>query len=166
MVSRMKWRQLNQFRRLPNAEKRILLAAMLVLTSTVIGLRLFGYKRCYTGLYWWARQDQWPRIADDELRSIRRTLFLMRLVVRHSLYPGKCLSQSLTLWWLLKRQGIESDLRIGVRNVDGEFQAHAWVEYHEQPVNDADDVQSQFAAFDKAIRIDTTKFVETEGGVH
>jgi hypothetical protein len=38
------------------------------------------------------------------------------------------LEKSLTLWWLLGRQGIASTVRIGTRKENGKFEARAWVE--------------------------------------
>jgi hypothetical protein len=60
---------------------------------------------------------------------------------------GSCLRQSLLVWWLLRRQGVPAELRIGVRKQEG-FAAHAWVEVGDQPVNDAPDVAERFAPFD------------------
>jgi len=47
---------------------------------------------------------------------------------RHGLVHPSCLAKSLTLWWLLGRQGIPSQLRIGTRKEKEKFEAHAWVE--------------------------------------
>ena len=41
-----------------------------------------------------------------------------------------CLTQAMSVRWLLKRQGIGCALRIGVkRDAAGAFQAHAWIEH-------------------------------------
>jgi hypothetical protein len=51
---------------------------------------------------------------------------------------SRCLMQSLTLTEMLARRDIGSSLVIGVRSGDipdpGDFVAHAWVEYHGNPV--------------------------------
>ena len=60
-----------------------------------------------------------------------------------------CLRRSLLLWWLLRRDGIETVVRVGVNHDDGSFNAHAWVEYLGRPVNDADDIALRFPAFDQ-----------------
>jgi hypothetical protein len=67
----------------------------------------------------------------------------------HSPLWGNCLKRSLTLWFLLRRQGIESDLCIGVDLQDGQFQAHAWIEYSSHILNDQPTVHQQFKAFEK-----------------
>jgi hypothetical protein len=43
---------------------------------------------------------------------------------------------------------VNSDLRIGVRLIEGRLEAHAWVEYQGKPINDTQDVSERFAAFD------------------
>ena len=46
---------------------------------------------------------------------------------------------------LLRRRGIDSDVRIGVRgDTQGEIQAHAWLEWNGEVINDAGDVASQY----------------------
>jgi hypothetical protein len=146
-----KWQQARQMCKLPNAEKRILLAGAVALPCTVIGLRFFGFKRWSAQLHRWAQRCQWRPIATDEARSIRRTLQLMGLVIRFAPQRGNCLSQSLTLWWLLQCQGIASDLRIGVRSVGDQFQAHAWIEVQGQPLNEIQDVKSRFVPFSESV---------------
>jgi hypothetical protein len=74
--------------------------------------------------------------------------------LRGTLQPN-CLPRSLTKWWLLRRQGIPCDLRIGVRSGAGEdprdrMQAHAWVEIPDVAASDAQD----YTAFDRPIMPD------------
>jgi len=62
-----------------------------------------------------------------------------------ALYPGraKCLEQSLTLYYLLRRKGIAAKYCQGVQPFP--FQAHAWVEYRGQVINDIAEHAEQFA---------------------
>jgi hypothetical protein len=62
-----------------------------------------------------------------------------------------CLPQSLSLWWLLRRRGLEPDFRLGVRHSKDEFQAHAWVEYEGQNLEIAALCDVPFTPFEKAI---------------
>ena len=41
--------------------------------------------------------------------------------------------------------GVASELRLGFRNPEGRFEAHAWVEWNGVPLNDAPDVRSHYA---------------------
>ncbi len=49
----------------------------------------------------------------------------------HRNFPflGNCLARSLTLWFLLKRQRIETTLRFGMKKENEKFSAHCWVEH-------------------------------------
>ena len=38
--------------------------------------------------------------------------------------------ESLILFRILRKRGVPAELRIGVRKVDGTFNAHAWIECH------------------------------------
>jgi hypothetical protein len=72
-------------------------------------------------------------------------------------YHATCLERSLLLWWLLRRAGIPTDLRIGVRLDAGRLAAHAWVEWDGRPLNVSADVGRRFAAFGQPI-IDPARF--------
>jgi Transglutaminase-like superfamily len=47
-----------------------------------------------------------------------------------SFYPlrATCLKKSLVLLGILRRRGVPAELRLGVRKVEGQFSAHAWIE--------------------------------------
>jgi Transglutaminase-like superfamily len=59
-----------------------------------------------------------------------------------------CLPRSLALSRVLARRGVATTLRIGVRTVDGELRAHAWVEWHGRPLNDDERSLREFAVFE------------------
>jgi hypothetical protein len=61
-----------------------------------------------------------------------------------ALYPGRarCLEQSLVLYYLLRRHGIAVIYRQGVS--PRPFQAHAWIEYGGEVVNDVAEHAKQF----------------------
>ncbi len=73
---------------------------------------------------------------------------MVNIAAAYGLYRATCLPRSLTLWWLLGCQGISTELRLGARQVAGQFEAHAWVEYQGAVLNDTEDVQQRFATFD------------------
>jgi hypothetical protein len=77
---------------------------------------------------------------------IRSTARLVRIAAR--LTPGKpaCLTQSVTLCYLLARKGISSQLKIGVQKEPGIFKAHAWVEAEGLVLLDQADVEDRFRA--------------------
>ena len=145
------WRKLRSLR---PAGRRILLQATCALPLVALGLRLFGFARVYAALGRWTGQPQPPT---DRLRRVKNTRHLIRYLAKHGPYQGNCLSQSLVLWWLLRRRGIEVDLRFGVRTEAGQLQAHAWVEYQGQPLNPPDHVR-QYVPFDQAIVPEGARF--------
>jgi len=52
----------------------------------------------------------------------------------------------------LRRQGIDSDIRIGVRRgTFGQVEAHAWIEWNGEVLNDCADIAAQYAPFNGAI---------------
>ena len=73
---------------------------------------------------------------------------MVRIAANHGLFRANCLEQSLTLSWLLKRRGIETDLRIGAQKHEGKFAAHAWIELDGVAINDSHDVGERFPVFD------------------
>ena len=86
--------------------------------------------------------------ADDLPRVITHCV---HAAARHAVCGTRCLPRSLVLWALLRRQGFSPALRFGARNTDGRFEAHAWVEYQGQVVNDRPDVGQRFAPFAKIV---------------
>lgn len=47
-----------------------------------------------------------------------------------------CLTRAIALARILGRRGVKTNVRLGVRQVDGRLDAHAWVELDGRPVND------------------------------
>jgi transglutaminase superfamily protein len=83
-------------------------------------------------------------------RRIALTSRMINAADRHGLVHPSCLAKSLTLWWLLGRQGISSQLRIGIRKEKDAFEAHAWVEREGMALNEPEEHHHHYAAFDAA----------------
>jgi hypothetical protein len=167
----MKPRHLRAFLSLPRGERRLLLLAVLGLPATAVLLRLLGFNRCYAGL----RRLVRPRPVIEPAPNMLRAYRIARLVrLANGRLPPKanCLQRSLVLWTLLRRHGVDSDLRIGVRKErlpfappaanarlqdlvrlqpDAHFEAHAWVEWQGVVLNDTPTVRQRYAAFDRPI---------------
>jgi len=135
--------KLQQFLALTAPERRTFLAAMALLPLFWIGLRTIGLQRLQTRLQH-KPLPQPARLTADELPRLGK---LVNSAAHHALGPANCLTRSLYLWWLLRRRGIDSQLRIGVRLNEGALDAHAWVEHTGIPINDRPDVSTDFAAF-------------------
>lgn len=137
------FRRLAQFRALGRADQRMLLAAVACMPLFWLGLRVWGLPRFQARL---ERSKAAPS-KEMSLLDIRALGELVNIAARHTLGPRTCLTRSLLLGWLLRRRGVASDLRIGVRLTNGVLDAHAWVECGGIPVNDRPDVGTHFASF-------------------
>ena len=139
-------RTLVKFLALPAGEQALLLQSVAGLTFTAATLRLFGYKRVQR----WLRRKQSVRSSAGLDEARRRALAVQRVARR--LPYATCLPRSLTLWWLLQRQGIEADIHVGVKKEDGELKAHAWVECQGTILGDTSDVRRRFIPFRNPVR--------------
>lgn len=142
---------LSRFLALTGAERRIALESAALMTLTAASLRLFGLRRVY---HWMGRRR--PRRKPAQAGPDDTFARLAEAGVRRAARPlpyATCLPQSLTLWWLLRRHGIQSELRLGVRKEGEEFKAHAWVEVDGVALNDRDDVRHRYSAFE-LLRLD------------
>lgn len=138
-----RYSRLNQFRALSAMQQRTLLAAWLCLPLFWLGLRVLGLPRFQAWLL-----NTTPKSAHVlTLADIRALGEAVNIAARHTPFPAACLTRSLLLGWLLRRRGVSSELRIGVRMVERALDAHAWVECGGLPVNDRLDAVSQFASF-------------------
>jgi hypothetical protein len=122
--------------------------AWLALPVCQASLRLYGLARVHA---WVLRQPcrgfQASHRSAFDLERICALGTAVNRAARYPLLERACLRRSLVLIWLLRRHGVESKLCIGVRFLEGALDAHAWVEWEGQPVNDKPDVGRDFASF-------------------
>lgn len=80
------------------------------------------------------RIEALPASAEAELETVKAAEYAVAMA--GALYPGraKCLEQSLSLYYLLRRQGVGVEYCQGVQ--PHPFAAHAWVEYCGEVIND------------------------------
>jgi len=131
----------------------LLAQAYLALPLISLGLVFIGFRRLQTKLASWSRLPA-PGLRPSlewQKSQASQTARLVAAAARHSLVPFNCLPQSLALWWLLRRQGISVDLRIGVMPKGRQLEAHAWVEFQGSVLNDHAGVLEHFTAFPAAI---------------
>jgi hypothetical protein len=130
-------RRFKQWLALAPWERRLLASILLLLPTIGAALRLIGFNRSRALLERCAPPiprtgaTGGPPGARDTAQRIAR---LVAIAASRGAYRATCLRQSLALWWLLKRRGINTQLRIGVRKEGGALQAHAWVEHAGAPL--------------------------------
>lgn len=150
------WERLRRFSSLDSEARGSFLRAALLLPVISVSLRTRGFRATQESLL---RFLAHPHLVSPEdsarlLPDFERTQLTARMVnaaVRHAWRSSTCLEKSLALWWLLRRQGIASELRIGARKVQGKFEAHAWVERQGVAVNEPEDLHRHYAPFDETL---------------
>ena len=121
----------------------------LLLPWLEIALKGAGYRRLRA---WLARHPRRVAVFEgselEALEEARRTGRLVRLAAEHGPWRATCLRQALLTWWLLRRQGIQSELRIGVQRREGRLLAHAWVRRGEAVITEGEETEAHFRAFE------------------
>lgn len=74
---------------------------------------------------------------------------MVSAAARYVPLTASCLPRSIVLQRILRREGIATDIRVGVRKADGVLDGHAWVEYHGLPVSDTPDVHQRFTVLSR-----------------
>ena len=106
-------------------------------------LILFGYRRVYREM---SRCSPVPGNRVDIPLCRTNARLVDRVALRRMALPATCLHRSLTLWWLLRFQGLETQIRTGVRRKDPEgWDLHAWVEHNGIIINDDPDVIATYS---------------------
>jgi hypothetical protein len=122
-------RRLRLWLSLTTHERGTLLLLAVLLPGISLALRLFGYTRTRTWL------DRHRNVAgadagcEDAWQEAQRLAELARIAGRHGPIRATCLRQSLAVYWLLRRRGLQPEMKLGVGRVDGAApDMHAWVE--------------------------------------
>lgn len=148
------WERLQRFRALDSATRGTFLRAVLLFPLISLTLRLRGFRATQAVLQKCLSSVHGARPSGDTSASVAqevsRTARMVRAAAHYSIGCITCLEESLALWWLLERQGIASSVRIGTRKAAGQFEAHAWVEYHGIALNEDAVTHQHYAAFDAA----------------
>jgi hypothetical protein len=86
---------------------------------------------------------------NSSAENARAIAAAVNAAARHTLPRVTCLPRTLFLWWYLRALGIASEMRIGVRVLEGRMDAHAWLEIGGRPVNDHLLIASDYAALNQ-----------------
>jgi hypothetical protein len=154
------WAQLRRFRNLGAPAQKLFLRAWVMLPFVAASLRVRGFGPTQRSLRPAIPASTSTQNSADNLgrnssplrdgAAAELTARMVAAAARRSVFHAGCLERSLTLWWLLERQGVHCQLRIGTRKAGEQLEAHAWVEYDGQALNEVDDVHKHYAAFDEA----------------
>jgi hypothetical protein len=150
----LRTRHLKHFAKLPPDQRSAFIAALFLIPAFAMALRTVGFGRCFA----WVERTHVSLLSNDE-RTAPHHARLVAWAARYGVCRGNCLSQSLTLCRLLRRRGIEAQLKIGVRRAGTTLEAHAWVQLADTPLNDTPDVPQRFAPFPALDKLPSAPFV-------
>ena len=126
-VARLRLRELGE---VSEAQVALLVAQLLVWTRPV-GRFVEDVQRTSPGL-----QEPIARNS-AQWREALRAARALRRAADHGILRPKCLVRAVALSRLLDKKGLPgSRVRVGVRRINGEFAAHAWVELGQRVLGD------------------------------
>src|SRR5580704_2727408 len=116
---------------LTGSSRPSVVTVMCLLGAVRAVLRLAGISKVLKVAQWFAHRSTERFNAYCDPKSIAD-----RVALAGALFPGRarCLEQSIALYCLLRRRGVNAALRFGVQPYG--FVAHAWVEVDGVPLNE------------------------------
>ena len=144
------WKRIQRFSALERRQRALFMRASVLLPLISMSLRWRGFRKTKALLQRFLSVPYRPKISDPR-KDARLTTEMVRAAGLHGIGHPSCLETSLTLWWLLARHGIASELRVGVRKEGEKFEAHAWVECEGEVLNDPESNHLHYLAFDAAL---------------
>jgi len=143
------WNAFQQYSALDPEARKLFRRAATLLPLIVISLRFRGFSKTKERLQAKSDAAAPPEITRERAaETLERTCRMVEAASRHGAVRATCLEESLALWYLLKKQGVMANLRIGVRKPEGKFEAHAWVEYDGAALSRSEQLHRHYAAFD------------------
>ncbi len=137
---------------MPVRDLMFVLYAAVGLSVFSLMLKIFGFNRC-SGWIGGVPCPIGPSVVDPAVwAQVRRVTRLTAIAARNHISRPNCLRSSLFLAYILRRQSIPVELRIGVRLKNealdnSALEAHAWVEWAGNVVNDRPDVAEIYLPF-------------------
>lgn len=108
----------------------VVIQTMIPLVTLLV--RMIGIERTARWLTGGIEGDYSPKY--NNLENAMRLFQIQKKAVANSFWRGNCLSRSLVLHWLLHKNGVNSEFRLGVRTQPS-FKAHAWITFQKRPLN-------------------------------
>jgi hypothetical protein len=149
MCRQLMWDRFRRFSALDPEARKLFLRAAVLLPFVGMSLHTRGYKKTQG---WLQKRLEGRNLAaitagaPDEF--VQKTCRMVRAAEHYGVTRSTCLEESLVLWYLLGRQNISSCIRIGVRRQAGKFEAHAWVEFEGEALNQPEELHRHYAPFE------------------
>jgi hypothetical protein len=145
------WERLKRFKALEQPAQGLFLRAIFLLPMVALSLRWRGFRKTQAMLERFLSNKSGEQDSAEGSERAALTAHMVNVADRHGLVHPSCLAKSLTLCWLLRRQGIGAALRIGIQKENEQFAAHAWVERNGIALNEPEEHHRHYAAFDAAL---------------
>jgi len=142
-------RKAETWQSLSKSDRALLIEALFLLPVVATSLKTVGLRRTQS---WLAGNPlaTTPQSTEQMRANVRRAAQMVAAACRQLPIRSRCLPRTIVLWSLLRRRGIEADVRIGVRcDTQGKFQAHAWLEWNGEVINGGGDVARQYLPFNR-----------------
>jgi hypothetical protein len=133
------------------ANAALLVEAWCLLGMCWVALTRFGLVAVHRAALEDTRARLPKAVGPERIARVEQLRRIVDIAARRSPAPATCLTRSLVLGWLLRRRGVDAQLRIGVRLVDGQLCAHAWLECDGAPLNEQPAVVAQYSAFEQPL---------------
>lgn len=115
--------------------QRLALMMLMGLPSVALSLRMVGYVKTRGRIERISTRRDTHQATSRELENARTLARLASIAGRRGPISAKCLPQSLLIYCLLRREGLNPELKIGVRKQGNVMDAHAWVELDGQSLD-------------------------------
>lgn len=147
------WKAFQRYRALDPEARALFRRAVFLMPRISMSLQVRGFQKTQGALRKQLSTTtlEFPNAGGDAQRAVQATCRMVRAGARYGLVRPTCLVESLTLWYLLRRQNLPATLRIGVRKDATEFEAHAWVESEGTALNQPTEPHQHYAAFDSGL---------------
>ena len=144
---------LNKLRQLSWNDRWLLILSLLLLPFIHAALIVMGYSplRKLLERLTSSKTTDKPVLETDNIRRAQHIAGIVSIAARRGLYKATCLRRSLLVWWFLRREGIPAHIRFGVRMLNGNLEAHAWLEYNGSILNDSAHVRERFQTLDRGL---------------
>ncbi len=142
------WKAFQRYRALDPQARGLFWRAVFLLPWSAISLRLRGFNKTRAALQKHLPLAPAPIENRPAAQVVQITCRMVKAGAHYGVARPTCLGESLTLWYLLQKQGVPAALRIGVRKVSEIFEAHAWVESAGAALNQQEEAHQHYAAFD------------------
>jgi len=144
------WERLRRFNALERPAQTLFLRAAVLLPLVSFSLRWRGFRATQAALQRFLSNAMPEQDSGSAQARAALTARMVNSADRHGFFCSSCLAKSLTLWWLLERQGITSHLRVGIRKENEKLKAHAWIERDGAVLNEPEEHHRHYAAFDES----------------